>query len=193
MLGLTCLLMIPGQIETVESPDFSAKAQTAALAATVRIVNVSRESSGCGVVIGRKGDFVYVLTARHVVDKADRLEVVTFSSTSYPKPEKVYRTASVVAQSNELRDLALIRLTTSDPMPGVLALCPVRLIPNEKGFKALAVGCTQGGPPTGLIDVVSGKKLVRKQAEGEGASFWELEKEQKVGRSGGPLVENAVT
>lgn len=189
MVGLAFALLLPAQIETVETADFSKEAQTAALTATVRVVNGRQRVEGSGVVVGRKGSFVYVLTANHVVEKGDRLEVATFSAASYPKPARVYRSVRVVARAGDMRDLALLRVVTDDRMPGTLALCPARVVPEEAGFKALSVGCAGGEAPTVLVDDVAGKKRVRREGEDKAASFWEVDRKQAEGRSGGPLVD----
>jgi len=189
LLNFACFALLLGQLETVESPPFSKELQTNAVLATVRVVNLSRDSEGSGVILGRKGAFVYVLTADHVVEKADHLEVATFSASSYPKPRKVYRSVRVVARAGDTRDLALLRLVTDDPMPGSLSLCPARLVPRRKRFKALTVGCGEGEAPTCQVDEVTGKKLVRRHPGGKAASMWEVAGKQLEGRSGGPVVD----
>lgn len=183
-----CLLLVPGQIETVESADYPAKAQIAAVAATVRIRNLTRKSEGSGVILGKKGAFVYVLTAQHVIEKGERMEVATFNETFYPRPANVYGAIQVVAKANDIRDLALLRVTIDGPIPGSLALCPARLVPDAKNFKGLTVGCIEG-KPTCQIDEVAGKRLIRRAEEDGSAQFWEVVKEQHGGRSGGPLVD----
>ncbi len=180
--------LLLGQVETLDSADFPAKIQVAAVTATVRITNEAGKDSGSGVIIGRKGAFVYILTAQHVIAGAERLEVEVFSPASYPRPHRRYRSAQVVAGTDDIRDLALIRLVTDDPIAGSLALCPARLLPRED-FKGLSVGCGAGKAPRCQIDEVLGKKLVRREGEGKTASFWEVDREQLPGRSGGPLID----
>jgi S1-C subfamily serine protease len=189
MLPLACLLLLPAQGEPADSSDFSKEQQTAALTATVRVVNVSRKVVGSGVILGRKGPFAYILTACHLVDRSDGLEVATFSTTSYPKPWRLYRSVRLVAGAGDIRDLALLRVVTDDPMPGTLALCPARFVPEGMGFKALSVGCSGGAAPTCQVDEVTGKKLARREAEGKAVAFWEVDRKQQEGRSGGPLVD----
>jgi S1-C subfamily serine protease len=188
LLTLTLLLLLPGQIETISAPDFPKELQVAAVTATVQIVNVTRQTSGSGAIIGRSGPLVYILTANHVVDKAEELEVRTFSARSYPKPDNRYRSARLVDQM-PLEDLALVRLATSDPAPGTLKVCPPRLVPQEKSFPALTAGCSGEAAPTCLLNQVKGKKLVRKLGEEGTVAYWELAKAQAKGRSGGPLVD----
>jgi S1-C subfamily serine protease len=193
MLGMAaCFLLIPGQIETVKLADFPAKAQSAAIAATVRIRNFTvdgKGAEGTGIILGRKGDFVYILTAQHVIDSAKELEIATFTAASYPAPAQFSRLAKVVATSDQLRDLALVRWISKEPIPGSLSLCPARLVPEEQGFKALSVGCGGSKPPTCMEEVVDGRRLVRKQTEDKPAPFWQVDREQPPGRSGGPLID----
>jgi hypothetical protein len=188
MICVSLLLLLPAQVQNEQAGEFPGKLQTAALTATVRIVNPAQKSEGSGAVLGRKGEFVYVLTARHITAKADRLEVTTFSATTYPRPTKVYE-ATVVASSTPIRDLALIRIATQDEIPGSLPLCPAQDERERKPFQALSVGCSGGAAPTCLIDQVLGNKKVQRKME-EGAAFcWEVERKQEPGRSGGPLVD----
>ncbi len=189
MLGLVCLFLIPSEIDTAPSAEFSKEQQRRAVCATVRIKNVTREQTGSGVILGAKGRFVYILTAHHLVAGAEHLEVATFTSASYPKPREIYRTARVIAATNDMRDLALVRLTTADEMPASLSLCSARLIPTNKGFEALAVGCVEGKAPACLIDEVAGKKLVRKKPGDKAAYFWEVKRKHPEGSSGGPLID----
>ncbi len=190
MLGVVWLVLMPGQI-TIPSRDFSKERQEAAVASTVRIINRSSDVEGSGIILGKKGPFVYILTAHHIVAKAKNLEVMTFSPGSYPKAQRVYRSARVLAEASDTRDLALLRLTTNDQMPGFLSLSPARLVPTGKDFKALTVGCSEGNAPTCLVDVVAGKKLVRRAGSGKGVPLWEVDRKHLEGRSGGPLVDKA--
>jgi hypothetical protein len=78
----------------------------------------------------------------------------------------VYRSAEIVAGTNDTRDLALIRLATADKMAGKLELCPTLVVTTESGFSALAVGCGEGAAATCLVAKVLGKKLVRRELRG---------------------------
>ncbi len=188
MIGLACLLLLPGEIETVDTPDFSKEVQTAAVCATVRVVNRVQNVAGTGVVLGRKGPAVYILTACHVIQGAGRLEVATFSPSTYPTPARRYHSVQVVAQASDTRDLALLRVVTDDPLPA-LKFCPARLVPTGVGFKGLTVGCADGKAPTCSVDEVVGTKRVRRESQLRAATFWEVARDQDDGRSGGPLVD----
>jgi hypothetical protein len=67
MHGLAVVLLIPGQIEVIPSGAFSRQMQTAARAATLRVVNVPAGIQESGVIIGPKRKLVCILTAHHLV------------------------------------------------------------------------------------------------------------------------------
>ncbi len=144
MRSLGLLFLLTGQVEILPSADFSREVQLSAIRATVRVVNVP-EGTGTGVVLGKKGEYVYILTAHHLVKKADRLEVSTFAVDTYPKPKKTYRSAEMVLDSDDLLDLALIRVRTDDDVPGSLQLCPEDLVPQQGSFNGLAAGYADVG------------------------------------------------
>jgi S1-C subfamily serine protease len=180
-------LLAVGQTGQVESADFSKEVQAAALRATVRIVNRAGALNGSGVIVKQDANFVYVLTAQHVVDKAEKMEVHTFSAESYPKAAKVYGSAQVVAQAKE-QDLAVVRIATRDKAPGVLPLCPAAKAPGDKDFPGLSVGCNDGKAPTCRAETVKGRKTVKRPGE-EALVSWEVSTAPVAGRSGGPLVD----
>jgi S1-C subfamily serine protease len=132
---------------------------------------------------------VYILTASHLVAGADRLEIAAFSRKSYPRSENVYRSAQVVAQAADIRDLALVRLATADKGLGIVPLCSVAATPQGEGFSALAVGCTQGQAPTCAVNKVLGKRKVRQKVGEQAGYFWEGNAAGAKGRSGGPLID----
>jgi len=184
MIALACFALL-----AAEPPkDFPEEVQARARSATVRVVNRAGRSEGSGAVVGQSGPFVYVLTAAHVVAGAEKLEVHTFSADSYPKPEKVYDSAEVVARSRDAADLALIRIPTRDRPPGVLRVCPPDAVP-ARGFAALSVGCDDGKAPTCQAEEASGKKQVRRPGETQDATCWEVARRPAAGRSGGPLLD----
>jgi putative serine protease PepD len=188
MAALLMLLVVAAQDGTVSSRDFSPAAQTAALAAAVRVVNPAGSQAGSGAVIGKSGPLVYVLTAAHVVEGARQLEVRTYSAKSYPRPEAVYRSAEVVARS-AADDLALVRFATGDTPPGLVPICPAGDAPAGGDFGALAVGCEGDKAPTCLPVRVIAKRRVRKAGDADVVWLWELDQALARGRSGGPLLD----
>jgi S1-C subfamily serine protease len=170
------------------APDggFSEAQQRQAITATVRVRDVAADAEGSGIVIGRSGPVVYLLTASHVVEGADQVEVAVFSAASQRKPSAVYRSVRVIARERH-SDLALLRLTTKDELPGGLSVCPPgRPLPG-KDLLALAVGCGERGPSC-LVETVQRKRL-RRSPESEVVVVWEGRHAQAKGRSGGPLVD----
>src|SRR5579875_1835020 len=181
------LLLVFGQF--ADSEEFAKAVQERAVAATVRIVNRTRRVEGSGVLIGRKGKSTYILTAGHFLERGDRLEISTFTIASYPDPENVYKKAEIVALAKDMRDLALVRLTVDNPPRAGLALCPLKLLPQDKEFNALSVGCGAAAAPVCLVEKVKGAKQVRRSAAMQPALCWEAANEQTPGRSGGPLID----
>ncbi len=181
---LLLTLALADSIPVVESKEFPAEAQRAAVTATVRITGTA--GVGSGAVIGRDRVFVYVLTAAHVVGKDEAVEVATFSADSYPKPARAYKEAKVVARSRE-QDLALLRLPDDGKLPVGLRVGPKA--PADKAFPALSVGCGAGEAPTCRVERVRSRRQVQRPGEKEPVWTWEVADAPKVGRSGGPLLD----
>lgn len=183
------LLSLPAQV--VEAKDFSKKFQLHAVAATVRIANRSKRTEGTGVIVGRKDGAIYVLTAAHLVATDNRLEISTFSEKTYPFPVKTYDKTDLVlrTRANDIRDVALIRINTDDPAPGLIPFCPVKRLPSGESFEALSVGCGAAKTPMCALERVIKENKVRRPPGRDTARFWETAVEQTPGRSGGPLLD----
>ncbi len=181
------LWMAFAQIKPIDGPDFPAEAQERAVASTIRLKNMTQACDGSGVLVGRIGPVVYVLTAAHIADKDDKLTVSVFTKNSYPKPAHEYP-GEIIARQEE-QDLAVIRFTTSDELASCARPYPPAKIPEAKDFLALTVGCNDGAAPTCLAVDVVGKKRVRRQAGEAPALVWEIKAAPKPGRSGGPLLD----
>jgi S1-C subfamily serine protease len=185
MIGLLFLLLGHGD----QNPFADTKKQ-AAQAATVKVVNLTERKAGTGVIIGRRGDFLYVLTARHVVADANSLEILPFSEANPSQPLKPLKDVRVVASSDEIRDLALLRIAVTEETFPVILLCPARTQPKEAGFKALSLGCSLGHSPTCEMEEVIAKKKATRGLNGKTGVFWEVGSEIQEGRSGGPLLDH---
>lgn len=184
------LLSLPFQ--AVEAKDFPKEFQLHAVAATVRIANRTERTVGTGVIVGRKDGAIYILTAAHLIPSAaNRLEISTFDEKTYPRPVKTYDTTEVVLRTRggDIRDVALIRITTEDSVPALMPFCPLKRLPSEGSFEALSVGCGSAKTPMCLLEKVSKEKKVRRSPSRETARFWETEVGQSPGRSGGPLLD----
>jgi S1-C subfamily serine protease len=187
VLTIALLLLVPGDIDILDSKDFPKEFQVKAVTGTVRVTNATKDGVGSGAAVKKSGAFVYVLTAAHVVEGAKQIEVATFTAASHPKPATVYRAAEVIAQSADA-DLAVLRITTGDDLPGYLPICPPRSVPEGKDLAALAVGCATGAP-TCTLEAIKGKRKVRKPGDKVAALYWEASRAPAKGRSGGPLLE----
>ena len=187
MLVLGHLLVAVGQLPTVPARDFPEAVQRKVVAATVKVVNGDKQ--GSGAIVGREGPFAYVLTAAHVVGTAENVEVHVFTAGSYPKADKVYR-GNVLARAAG-PDLAVVRLTSRDPLPDPLVICPPAAIPRGKNLAALSVGCGPGEAPTPVAETLLERKQIRRDGESERCWAWEAARKPEGGRSGGPLLDTA--
>jgi S1-C subfamily serine protease len=134
----------------------------------------------------QQGPLAYVLTARHLVEGAEALELSFYSARTFPKPGPVVRDVEVLASSTEA-DLALLRATVRVPLSAGLRLAAEA--PAEMPFPALSVGCSDGLVPTLLLESVQSARRVRKPGMNEAVLMWELVREPASGRSGGPLLD----
>ena len=174
--------------EAAGSDDFPRPIRNAATAATVRIANPTQSSLGSGVLIGSRGPFAYILTADHVVQQANSMEFETFDQAGRLQAGSAVRVAEVLARSARV-DLALLRIPNSEHLPEVLRVCPPSLTPGAGQFPGLTVGCRGDEAPTAALVTVTEKRLVRRQAGGESAWVWQVDRATAKGRSGGPLVD----
>lgn len=188
MLGLVLLAALPGQFPVIESKEFPAKLQETALAGTVYIHNKDTRADGSGAIIRVEKVFLYILTAGHVVKDGQNLVVGTFDRDTYPKP-RFHTTVQVLAHSQGVRDLALLRVTTDTEKIGpAIPLYPPPREPKKLKV-ALTVGCDEGKPATCHVEKVLRAAPFSREANGERARLWELEKPQTPGRSGGPMLD----
>lgn len=187
MLYALVLALLPAQLPLEEKPPFSKEVQTTVLTATVRIVTGAQGGEGSGVVVKTQGPFVYVLTAKHVVDQAKQLEIHLFNETAYPKPAEVVKEVKVIAQSKDT-DLALLRCRPAGAAAGTLRICTPQQLPKKQEFAALTAGCSLAQAPTPGFAAVLAARTVRKP-DGSTARVWETDGAVAKGRSGGPLVD----
>ena len=136
---------------------------------------IRERSLGSGVIVDSKG---YILTNRHVVEKADRIRV-TFTDD----PPGVQHDAKVVGTDQET-DLAVIKVDVDRPLPAAR-------MGNSDGMQVgdwvLAIGSPFGQAGTVTAGIVSakGRDIVPGR---QFQTFIQTDAAINPGNSGGPLV-----
>ena len=139
---------------------------------------IREHSLGSGVIVDAKG---YIVTNRHVVEKADRIRVKLKDD-----PPGVLHDAKVIGSDQET-DLAVIKIESEKPLP-------VAKLGNsesmEVGDWVLAVGSPFGLSETVTAGIVSakGRNIVPNR---QFQSFIQTDAAINPGNSGGPLVNMA--
>src|SRR5216110_291741 len=137
--------------------------------------SIRERSLGSGVLVDPKG---YIVTNRHVVEKADRIRVKLQDD-----PPGVLHDAKVIGTDQET-DLAVIRIESRKPFP-------VAKLGNSDGMQVgdwvLAVGSPFGLQETVTAGIVSakGRNIVPNR---QFQSFIQTDAAINPGNSGGPLV-----
>src|SRR5213078_2422419 len=137
--------------------------------------SIRERSLGSGVLVDPKG---YIVTNRHVVEKADRIRVKLQDD-----PPGVLHDAKVIGTDQET-DLAVIRIESSKPFP-------VAKLGNSDGMQVgdwvLAVGSPFGLQETVTAGIVSakGRDIVPGR---QFQTFIQTDAAINPGNSGGPLV-----
>ncbi len=175
----------------VETSTLPVATQWRALEATPRM-RVGERSTGTAVVVGREKNFLYLLTADHATDGPDTtvLFFEFFAENDRTKPSFIIRGAKAVVRK-PVADFALLQVAVDLKQDvAVLQLAPPEPKMKRYPFEAFSIGCSLTDTPTGLKETILGKRLaVRK--EDAVAFFWQAEKSQARGRSGGPLLNTA--
>jgi len=174
---------------TLESAGYTVDDRMTAAMATVRVVNNADITEGSGVIVAVRDQRLLVLTAAHIIAGAEAVDVLVYTATTYPKPTRVLRDASVVANSTT-RDLALLRTSNTPTRVTPLALCPPSELPRQPSFWTMTIGCGNGKPPTPLLDHVDASLMVQRPDAKRPVRLWQLQLAQSLGRSGGPMVDS---
>ena len=136
---------------------------------------IRQHSLGSGVIVDSKG---YIVTNRHVVEKADRIRVRLQND-----PASTLHDAKVIGVDQET-DLAVIKIDADKPLP-------VAKLGNSDGMQVgdwvLAVGSPFGLQETVTAGIVSakGRNIVPNR---QFQSFIQTDAAINPGNSGGPLV-----
>ena len=160
-----------------------------AVAATAR-VRIGDRPAATAVAVGRDKGFLYLLTAAHVVEGADMSKLTLEFFTAGIRPESAFtlRGARAVVR-RPIADLALLQVPVDpEQAVAVLPLVPPNASPKRFPFEGVSVGCSHGEPPTCERETLLGKRLTVRR-EDDVAFFWQAEKAQARGRSGGPLLD----
>lgn len=170
-------------------PDrLSSELEAEVVAATVRVINKKKDTIGNGVVIGKTGTVAFVLTAAHVVDQVDEVEVRVYGPMADAKPT-IYPSVKVSARRTENnQDLALLRITGYTGASAGLAICAKEGLPKDNRFAAFAAACRPG--KSAVVRGVAIDKSVQATKPGVPvpARFWSSAQKAAAGESGGPLV-----
>ncbi|HKM49024.1 MAG TPA: Do family serine endopeptidase [Terriglobales bacterium] len=141
--------------------------------------NIRQRSLGSGVIVDSKG---YIVTNRHVVEKADRIRV----KLQDENPASPGHDAKVIGMDQET-DLAVIKIDMDRPLPAAK-------LGNSDGMEVgdwvLAIGSPFGLQETVTAGIVSakGRNIVPNR---QFQSFIQTDAAINPGNSGGPLVNMA--
>lgn len=140
---------------------------------------IRERSLGSGVIVDSKG---YIVTNRHVVEKADRIRVTLMDDPA----GSLGHTAHVIGTDQET-DLAVIKIDSTRPLPAAK-------LGNSDGMQpgdwVLAIGSPFGLKETVTAGIVSavGRDIVPGR---QFQSFIQTDAAINPGNSGGPLVDLA--
>ena len=126
------LCMRSGANSAFGRDELSKADQIKTVEATVRLINVKKDYVGAGVIVSKVGTVAYVLTAAHIADGVDTLDVKIFANKTYPKAEHVYLKVPVIARRTENnQDLALLRIAGYTGESAGLKICPLPAAPKQ--------------------------------------------------------------
>jgi S1-C subfamily serine protease len=158
--------------------------ERAFLASTVRIIDHStmKGGVGTGAIIGSDDKGFFVLTAFHVIDPGEAIDVQWFDEQRRPT---TCGNVKILGSAPEA-DLGLLFVRTTYRPRHTL------MVQSDENFRGenqpvLSVGCSAGDFPTCLTEMLKGKIWLRRPASQR--SFWLTTQPAIGGRSGGPLVD----
>ena len=129
-----------------------------------------------------------MLTAEHALDNnIGEWAFDFFADETAKKSSFTVRGAQVLIRK-PIADFALLRVEVdADRTVAVLPMAPPGSISKKFPFDATSVGCSLGDAPTTEKESLLAKRLAVRR-EDEVAFFWQADKAQSAGRSGGPLL-----
>ena len=142
------------------------------LAATPRM-RVAERSTASAVVVGRRKDDLYVLTADHAIDGPDTT-ILAFEFFEDGKPAFALKGAVAVLR-RPTADFALLKVAVpADRSVEILKLAAPGKRPKRFPFEGFSAGCSRGDPPFCEGETLLGKRLAVRRDE-EVAFFWRAE------------------
>lgn len=153
--------------------------------ACVRVGGRNVGFQGCGVIVGERDGYLYILTAAHLLNNAGPLQVQLSANTN-GKPVVLQGVELLV--HDLLPDAALLRVSAENTGWTMLRLAgPAGPPGDEEEFDAYSAGWEGKGFAV-REERVLGKKLLRRK-DGKAAFAWESRNRPEKGRSGGPLID----
>ncbi|HXZ81657.1 MAG TPA: Do family serine endopeptidase [Terriglobales bacterium] len=141
---------------------------------------IRQRSLGSGVIVDAKG---YILTNRHVVNKADRIQVKLKDDPPGAQPHE----AKVIGTDEET-DLAVVKIDVSRPLP-------IAKLGNSDGAEVgdwvLAIGSPFALENTVTAGIISAKGRSNVVPNRQFQNFIQTDAAINPGNSGGPLVDMA--
>ena len=184
-------LLLFAQLPMIEAQGFPESVQKDTLLATVRIINPKKNTLGVGVLVANTDRLAYLLTAGHVVENTDEVEVHFFDGKSYPKPSKIYKSVPVYARGKDLQpDLAVLKLVGFDGEQKALKICSLKTLPRGSKFTALGSACGEKLAPT--LRQLNVQEVIRAKRPNEHrvGTYFRTKEKTVGGQSGGPLVDS---
>jgi hypothetical protein len=189
MLIAKLLLLGLSQVSPVAGVPVPQDTQVAAALASVRVIDRARKVAGTGVVVGKDAKGCYILTASHLVDQTDPLEIQFFRAETLPRPSEICVKPAILARSGKLRDLVILHVPVKNGVPGEISIQEKEKLPTEVPFVTVGIGCSLGHPPQPLLAKVLAAQPGKREPGEEPVLFWEVEGLADPGRSGGPLID----
>ena len=187
---ITLLSTLLGQPAAVDPKALPPRVEAEVVAATVRVININqkKDTIGNGVILDTTTTGAYVLTAGHVVNKADKLEVRVYGSDPDAKAV-IYTTVAVLKErTQDNQDLALLLIKGYRGESSGLKICPKDTAPKEKPFAAFFAACRDGKGAAVRAETIQKSQRVTKPGMPNPALFWCGARRTIGGESGGPLV-----
>lgn len=145
------------------------------------VVVSSEESSGTGFVIGKEG---YILTCAHVLPRDDQRVEVHYNVLNGDKPA-VVKTVATVLETDEKRDIALLKIKPRNPLPHVIL--------SEEGAIETGESITVIGNPglgsTILSHTMTTGIVSNPRRDLEGQQYIQTNAAVNPGNSGGPMFD----